>query len=94
MPTGGVGAYFDYLTAEYESSVYSSTKDFTGYNATIDLFINTFLAVVPNDSWGISFSLEIAMNTWGAGSFTELGDYNTDAGKFSFIPAFGVCRKF
>ena len=94
LPTGGVGAYFDYLTAEYESSVYSSTKDFTGYNATIDLFINTFLAVVPNDSWGISFSLEIAMNTWGAGSFTELGDYNTDAGKFSFIPAFGVCRKF
>ena len=94
LPTCGVGVFYEHLSAEYESDVYSSSKDFTGYDVTLDVFINTFLAIMLTDNWGISFSFEISMNTWGAGAFTELGDYTLDAGTFSFMPAFGVCCRF
>ena len=94
VPTAGVGVFFEHLSAEYESDVYSSSKDFTGYDVTLDVFVNTFLAIMLNDNWGISFSFEISMNTWGAGAFSELGDYTLDAGTFSFMPAFGLCCRF
>ena len=94
VPTVGAGVFYEYLSAEYESDAYSSSKDFTGYDLTIDIFINTFLAIMLSDRWGISFSFELSMNVWGMGSFTELGEYNTDFGSLSFIPTIGICRRF
>ena len=94
IPTLGVGVFYEDLSAEYESDFYSSSKEFTGYNLTLDLSINTFLAIMLTDKWGISFSFEISMSPWGMGSFTEMGDYNTNFGSFNFMPAFGVCYRF
>ena len=94
VPTAGVGVFYEHLSAEYENDVYPSSKDFTGYDVTLDVFVNTFLAIMLNDNWGISFSFEISMSTWGAGSFSELGGYTLDAGTFSFMPTFGVCCRF
>lgn len=87
IPTAGVGVSLDYLGATDDTTA----KHYSGYDATVDGFVNLTALVTLSDMWGLSLSCELSMNLCGAGSFTELETYGINFDLVSFMPAIGVC---
>ena len=92
IPTAGVGVSFEGLTATEDADT-ASEKEYKGYDATVDGFVNLTAMFMFGDSAGLALSLELSQNLCGAGSYTELETYSINRDLVSFIPAIGVCYR-
>ena len=109
IPTAGVGFTMDLLYCEYDTyeedeyyyygsyytDYYEYSDDYFGVDFTIDFFFNVMASFMFTNHFGLSASCEVSMNMLGFGASSELEDtYSTDFGKFSFMPAVGICLRF
>ena len=93
IPTAGVGLSLEGLGdfEDEDEDEDSDEKEYVGYDATVDAFVNLTAILMFNNRIGLSFSFEVSTNLCGAGSFTELETYSINFGQLSFTPAIGIC---
>ena len=100
IPTIGVGfSYGLFRTSSYFTDTYydedeecyvADKKAASGYNFSLDIFVNVFATYMITEDFGISASLEIARDIFCYGNID--GDtYSMDEAKFSYVPSIGFC---
>ena len=100
IPTIGVGFNFglfrtsSYFTDTYydeDNGYYVADKNAaSGYNFSMDVFLNIFAAYMITEDFGISASLEVARDIFCYGNID--GDtFSMDDAKFSYVPSIGFC---
>ena len=100
IPTIGVGLNFGlFRTSSYFTDTYydedndyyvADKKSASGYDFSLDIFINLFAVYMITEDFGISASLEIARDIFCYGNID--GDaYSMDDAKFSYVPSIGFC---
>ena len=100
IPTIGVGFNFGlFRTSNYYTDVYydedeknyvADKKAASGYNFSMDIFVNLFATYMITEDFGISASLEIARDIFCYGNID--GDvFSMGDAKFSYVPSIGFC---
>ena len=102
IPTIGVGFNFGlFRTSSYfTDTYYDEDNDYyvadkraaSGYDFSLDVFINLFAVYMITEDFGISASLEVARDIFCYGNID--GDaYSMGDAKFSYVPNIGFCVK-
>ena len=73
IPAIGAGITGDYMYADKTEKIYS------GYNVTLDAFLNVSLLIPTAQKWTFAVTLEASTNLCGTGYFTDLGKYTIEA---------------